>query len=279
MNNAAIRLGRKACAVTALAAFCLAALPTVPQAVESWRQTIIKEISPNPNLSLIEQIQMEKQLKELDNFDGRSIQLEKYPSDQLTPELCEEAVSDSFWNLKHVPERLQTPEMQMEAVKQSGLALEFVPERAKTMALCQEAMRSNPAALRFVPDKFKTKEMILAAVQSDTSFFRVLPGIPERFRTEDVFIAAIKKHRMFDLDMLPNKYKTIEVCAWVLSDARNQKEEQFYLKSVPKEMQAKALQRAAEIRITRPSLSPIATKEELEKIIQDNIEIERYNSR
>ena len=88
-------------------------------------------------------------------------QIRKYGGEYIkriknkTEAICLEAVRQSGYALKHLPEDLKTGELCIEAVKKNGDALKYVPEHLKTETMCWEAVRKHRYALNFVPDHLK----------------------------------------------------------------------------------------------------------------------------
>ena len=76
-----------------------------------------------------------------------------------------------------------------EAVAQFSYALRHVPDHLKTQEMCDEAMRNNPAVLFLVPDHFKTEEMCIKALEVDPLS---LYDIPDNLKTSKICNKAVE---------------------------------------------------------------------------------------
>ena len=97
------------------------------------------------------------------------------PEEFKTSEICLEAVKEKGWVLEYVPKELRTPEICLEAVKQDGLALQFVPNEFITLEMCLEAVKEKGHALEYVPKELRTPEICLEAVKQNSYALQYVP--------------------------------------------------------------------------------------------------------
>ena len=65
----------------------------------------------------------------------------------------------------NLSEEQLTIEMCLEAVREDGMELQYAPEQMKTYEMCLAAVKYCGEALEFVPDNFKSDEMYLEAIK------------------------------------------------------------------------------------------------------------------
>ena len=76
--------------------------------------------------------------------------LKNIPQEDITLELCSEAVRQNSGAIKYVPHN-----MKIELVRKNGEFIKYIPKDSLTLELCSEAVRQSPAAIEYVPHHFK----------------------------------------------------------------------------------------------------------------------------
>ena len=77
-----------------------------------------------------------------------------------TQEMCDEALRNNPYMLRHVPDRFKTEEMCDDVVEVSPWQLKYVPDHLKTREMCSEAVDwpAGLLGLGYVPDWFVTSD-------------------------------------------------------------------------------------------------------------------------
>ena len=69
-----------------------------------------------------------------------------------TQEMCNEAVRNNPYMLRHIPDHFKTEEMCDDAVEVSPWQLKYVPDQCKTQNMCDEAVIDDSSSLQYVSD-------------------------------------------------------------------------------------------------------------------------------
>ena len=77
-----------------------------------------------------------------------------------TQEICNEAVRNKPYMLRHVPDRFKTQDMCDDAVEVDPSFLQFVPDQYKTQKMYDEGVIDDSSSLQYVPDWFVTSDWV-----------------------------------------------------------------------------------------------------------------------
>ena len=81
--------------------------------------------------------------------------LKTIPPEELTYELCEQAVRNCGANLQYVPCKYKSLRICIDAINNDGRALEFVPLDFVDVDICEQAIKNNLEAYNFVPEELR----------------------------------------------------------------------------------------------------------------------------
>lgn len=116
------------------------------------------------------------------------------PPDELTEQLCIDAIKDEVGILMHVPNALRTKLVCMEAVKQSGWALQYVPTHVQSHEMWEVSVRNYGVALEHVPPQYITHELCVLAITNTAFAFNF---VPVHLTTKELCVMSIEKHGMY----------------------------------------------------------------------------------
>ena len=93
--------------------------------------------------------------------------------------------------------------------------LEYIPNKFITLELCEIAVKNNWKAIEYIPDKFKNIDIMLYAVKQDVNAIEHILHNSYNKCLEYILHNDKKffvKYFDNDLNMVPNNYKTYEIC-------------------------------------------------------------------
>lgn len=122
------------------------------------------------------------------------------PLEELTEQLCIDAIKDESGMLMHVPTALRTKSVCMEAVKQSGWALQYVPAHVQSYEIWELSVRTYGVALEHVPPQNITHELCVLAITHTAFAFKF---VPVHLITKELCAMSIEKHGMYMSVLFP----------------------------------------------------------------------------
>jgi hypothetical protein len=136
--------------------------------------------------------------------------------------------------ISFMPTEEITPEIALEAISQDSCALEFIPINLRTYEVCKKAVEKNLSALNYTPDEFihDFLSLSLEKIEYDSDKWSEIPG---HFKTYEFTLEAIRANP-FVIEYVPTKMQTQEMCEAFISGSCDN-----FLEDVKVEARSRAL--------------------------------------
>lgn len=158
--------------------------------------------------------------------------LSSIPENQLTQEICIEAMKISTIYFEDIPEKFRNYEVYREYVKDynNAFKLNNVPEKYWTTELLEIAVKSNIRALELIPAYLQTERICEIALKSN-EYIRTEDILKYMCKqTEDICLRAVKQNGIALKDA---QYQNNEIC---LAAVQNNGKALQYVKNQTKEI-------------------------------------------
>ena len=126
-------------------------------------------------------------IEKLKNMDDES-KLKHFKNEDLTYNLCIEAVKNDYRELIYVPSNIIDQEMCDIAFKQDVWAIENIPPKFQNQDMCDKAFNQSVKLYPNFVDKFKRREWAESAVKEDGKFYKF---VPDNQRNDNIRILAL----------------------------------------------------------------------------------------